>query len=63
MEKKLQKIYITYYNLLRVSSSLSNLANNLSEGIDRIKCKSDMMKKNVKHVELNISTATVFLNT
>ena len=35
MEKKLQKIYQTYYNLLIVQDS--NLVNNLSEGIHRIK--------------------------
>ena len=43
MEKKLQKIYLTYYSLLIVQdlwpSSLSNLPNNFSEGIHIIKCK------------------------
>ena len=43
MEKKLQKIYLTYYGILIaqdfMASSLSNLVNNLSEGIHRIKCK------------------------
>ena len=34
MEKKLQKISFTFY------SSLSNLVNNLCEGLHRIKCKS-----------------------
>ena len=38
MEKKLQKIYLTYYNLLIVqdlwqASTLSNLVNNLPEGV------------------------------
>ena len=46
-----------------MASSLSNLVNNLSEGINRIKCNLDTKKKNVKLVELNISIATVFLNT
>ena len=45
------------------ASSLSNLANNLSEGLHKIKCKFGHNDKNVKHVELNISIATVFLNT
>ena len=36
MEKKLRKIYLAYYNLL-MASSLSNLVNNLSKGIHRIK--------------------------
>ena len=46
-----------------MTSSLSNLVNNLSEGLHRIKCKSGNDEKNVKHVELNISIVTVFLNT
>ena len=44
-----------------MASSLSNLVNNLSEGIHRI--NTEMMIKNVKLVELNISIATVFLST
>ena len=43
MEKKLQKIYLTYYISLIVQDlwqvNLSNFVNNLSEGIHRIKCK------------------------
>ena len=35
MEKKLQKIYVTRF----MASSLSDLVNNLSEGVHRIKCK------------------------
>ena len=46
-----------------MASSLSNLVNNLFEGIHRIKCNLNMMIKNVKLVELNVSIATVFLNT
>ena len=45
-----------------MASSLSNLVNNLSEGIHRIKCKYQMMIKNVKLLELNISVSTLFLN-
>ena len=45
-----------------MASSLSNLVNNFSEGIHRIKCKFGDEEKNVKLVELNISIATVFLN-
>ena len=44
-------------------SSLSNLANNLSEGIHKIKCKCGQDEKNMKLAESNISIATVFLNT
>ena len=43
-------------------SSLSNLINNLSQGIYRITCKFGYDDKNVKLGELNISVATVFLN-
>ena len=43
MENKLQKLYLTYYNLLIVQdfmeSSLSSLVNNHSEGTHKIKCK------------------------
>ena len=43
-----------------MASSLSNLANNLAKGIHKIKCKFRHDDKNVKHMELNISIATVF---
>ena len=46
-----------------MASSLSNLVNNLSEGIHKIKCKFWHNYKNFKHAELNISIATAFLNT
>ena len=45
-----------------MASSLSNLVNNLSEGIHKIKCKHRHGDKNVKLEELNISITTVFLN-
>ena len=45
-----------------MASSLSNLVNNISEGIHRIKCKFGHDDKNVKHVELNITIATVLFN-
>ena len=66
MEKKLRKNI--FYKLQFIDSarfmanSLSNLVNNLSEGIHRIKCKYEMIIKNVKLAELNINIATVFLN-
>ena len=44
-------------------SLLSNLVNNLSEGIHRIKCKYRHDNKNVKLLELNINITTVSLNT
>ena len=65
MEKWLQKIsYILQFidSVRFMASSISNLVNNLSEGIHRIKCKFELDDKNVKYVELNISIATVFWN-
>ena len=67
MEKKLQKIYLTYYNLLRTQDLLEVHYQILSiifpnEFIE-LNVNSDTMMKNVKHVELNISTTTAFLNT
>ena len=44
-------------------SSLSNLVNNLSEGIHIIKCKYGHDNKNLRFAELNISIVTVFFNT
>ena len=46
-----------------MAGSLSNLVNNLSEGIHRIACKYGHNDKNVRLVELNMSISTVFLNT
>ena len=45
-----------------MSSSLSNLVNNLSEEIHRTKCKCRHDNKNVKLEELNMSFGIVFLN-
>ena len=44
-----------------MASLLSNLVNNLSEGIHRIKIEN-MMIKNVKLVELETGSANIFLN-
>ena len=46
-----------------MASSLSNLVNNLSEEIQRIKCNVETMIKNMKLAELNISIVNVFFNT
>ena len=46
-----------------MASSLSNLFNNLSEGIQNFNVNTDMMIKNVKLDKLNLNIATVFLNT
>ena len=44
-------------------SSLSNLVNNLGEGIHKIKCKYCRMIKAAKLVELNTNIGSAFLNT
>ena len=66
MEKKLQKIYLTFYSLLIAqdlwqASYQILLIIYLKEFIELI-VNRDMMIKNVKLVELNISIVTVFLN-
>ena len=43
-----------------MESSLSNLVNNLSEGLHGVKCTSEHDDKNVKHMELNISIVILF---
>ena len=55
MEKKLRKIHLTYYNLL--------IAQGLWQAYYQIlSINTNMMIKNAKFVELNISIATFFLN-
>ena len=67
MEKKLQNICLTYYNLLIAQdlwqASYQILSIIFLKEFIELNVNSDMMIKNVKHVELNISIATVFLNT
>ena len=43
-------------------SSLSNLFNDLAEGIHKIKCKYGHNDKNMKLAELNTKLVTAFLN-
>ena len=66
MEKKLQKIYRTYYSLIvqgfwqahyQISPRIF-----WKEFIE-LNVNINMMTKNVKHLELNISIVTLFLNT
>ena len=67
MEKKVQKIYPTYYNLL-IAQDLWQVHYQilpiifLKEFIE-LNETLDSMTKNVKHVELNVSSAIVFWNT
>ena len=46
-----------------MASSLSNLVNNISEGIHKINCKYRHDDKNVKIVQSSTEIATAFLNT
>ena len=64
MERELQKIYLTYYSLLQdlwqVHYQILSIIF-LKEFIE-LNVTLDIMIKNVKDAELNISIATVFLN-
>ena len=67
MEKKLQKIYLTDYNLLIVQdlgqAHYQILSIIFLKEIIKLNVNTITMIKNVKLVELNISIATVFFNT
>ena len=64
MERELQKIYLTYYSLSQdlwqVHYQILSIIF-LKEFIE-LNVNLDIMIKNVKDAELNISIATVFLN-
>ena len=66
MEKNLQNIYPRYYNLL-IAQDLWQIFYQILLKIFRkefvkLNVNTDMMIRNVKPVELNVSIATVFLN-
>ena len=67
MEKKLQRLYFTYYNLLIAhdlwQANYQILSMIFQKEFIEFNVNSDTIIKNVKHVEFNISIATVFLNT
>ena len=67
MEKKLQKIYVTYYNLLIAQDLRQVFYQILSiiflKKFIELNVNTNMIIKYVKLVELSISIATVFLNT
>ena len=67
MEKKLKKIYLTYYNLLRARDLWQVIYQILSiiflKEFIELNVDMNMMIKNMKLVELNISIATVSFNT
>ena len=67
MENKLQKIYLTYCNLLiardlwQVHYQILSII--LLKYFIKLNVNTDTMIESVKLVELNINIATVFLNT
>ena len=67
MEKKLQKMYLKYYNLLIAQGLWQAHYQILSiiflKEFIKLKVNTDTMIKNAKLVELNTSTVTIFLNT
>ena len=67
MEKKLQKIYLTFYNVLIVQDLWQAHYQILSiiflKEFTKLNVNTDTIIKNVKLAELNIGIATVFLNT
>ena len=46
-----------------MASSLSNLVDNLAEGIHKVKCKINMKIKNMKRLKLNTKIVSVTSNT
>ena len=67
MEKKVQKIYVTYYNLLIAQDLWQAHYQFMSiiflKEFTKLKVNANMRIQNVKIAELNISIASVFLNT
>ena len=67
IEKKLQKTYLRYYNILIAQSLWQTHYQILSVIFRKEFIKStvntDTITKNVKHAELNTKLATIFLNT
>ena len=67
MEKKLQKIYLTDYNLLIAQDLRQDHYQILPiiflKEFTKLNLNMDTVIKNVKLAELNVDTATFFLNT
>ena len=66
IKKKLQKVYPVYHSLLIVQDlwqvHYQSLLIILLKEFIELDTNTDTMTENVKHVELNISIATVFWN-
>ena len=67
MEKKLQKIYLTYYNLLIAQDLWQAYYQILSiiflKEFIELNENMDTVMKNMKHLESRMSKSTFFLNT
>ena len=67
MEKKLQKVHLTYYNLMMAQDLWKSHYQILSKVFLRelitLNLNMDIMIKNVELAELHMNYATVFLNT
>ena len=67
MEKKLQKMYLTYYNFVTTQDSWQAHYQILSiifpKKFIELNLNKRMIIKDVKRVELNISITVVFMNT
>ena len=66
MEKKLQKVYLTHYNLLIMQdlwqAHYQILSTIFLKEFVELNVNTDMMIRSARQVELNISIVTVFLN-
>ena len=67
MEKKLQNICFTDYNLLIVEdlwqAHYQILSINFHKKFIKLSVNTDTTRESVKHAELNINNPTIFLNT
>ena len=67
MEKKLQNICFTDYNLLIVEdlwqAHYQILSINFQKKFIKLSVNTDTTRESVKHAELNINNPTIFLNT
>ena len=66
IKKKLQKIYLTHYNLLTAQDlwqTYQILLTTFQNEFIKLNVNMNTMIKNVKIAELNINIATAFLNT
>ena len=62
MKKKLQKLYLTYYNLLTAQDLIaSSILNQFSEEIHKIKCKFGLDDKKCENCEIKYNNYDCFV--